>query len=57
MNSEKLAVKTKDAAIMCGVSEIWLKKDRQSERPIGPPAKKRGRMVLYLVEDLKKWLA
>lgn len=54
--SEKLAVKTSEAARMIGVSEIWLKKDRRSECPIGPPAIKRGRMVLYRVEDLEKWL-
>lgn len=56
METEKLAVKTSEAAKMLNVSEIWLKKDRRSDNPIGPPAKKRGRMVLYRVDDLEKWL-
>ncbi len=54
--TEKLAVKTKEAAEMIGMSSVWLEQDRRKERSIGPPFIKRGKAVLYVVEDLKKWL-
>lgn len=55
MAAEKITVRTKKAAEILDVSEIWLKKDRRKQNPVGPPAIKRGRMVLYRIADLKAW--
>jgi hypothetical protein len=54
--SEKLSVRTKEAAEILGVSEIWLKKDRMKADPAGPPTVKKGRMVLYPLAGLRNWI-
>lgn len=53
---ERLSARTKEAAKILGVSEIWLKKDRRKKEPVGPPTIKKGRMVLYPMDGLKRWL-
>lgn len=50
-----VSVRTNEAAKMLGISAIWLKKDRLKKKPIGPPFVKRGKMILYPIEGLKKW--
>lgn len=52
---EKITVRTPEAAKMLDVSEIWLKKDRAKENPVGPPHLKKGKIVLYTVSGLKEW--
>jgi predicted DNA-binding transcriptional regulator AlpA len=54
--SEKkiLAMRTKDAAIMLGVSEKTLKRRRADGT--GPQWQKMGRVVLYDYHSLQKWL-
>lgn len=53
---EELAVRTKKAARIINMSEVWLKKDRLKDDPVGPPFIRRGRAVLYPLDGLKKWL-
>ena len=51
-----IAVRTEEAARLIGVSEVWLNKIRKSDPERGPRFVLRGRMVLYPVAVLEKWV-
>lgn len=51
---ETIAIRTKKAAELLDVSEIFLKKKRAVGQ--GPKYYKRGRVVLYTPESLKRWV-
>lgn len=55
---KQLSVRTKDASMMLGVSEIWMKKDRAlpPEQRRFPTPIKVSRARLYPVAELENWL-
>lgn len=54
MKAEKIAVRSKEAAKMLGISNIWLKQLTRDGK--GPKSVKRGRARLYPVKYLQEWI-
>ena len=57
---DKRALSEKQAAEYIGMSTMFLRKDRmdgpRENHATGPVYVKKGRRVLYLIDDLDKWL-